>query len=160
MITIIKEQLPKLKMLFLGAGLILFTQFVKLIKNPASTPITMNTIMGLIVLVLFAYIGLLIAELMKKTGVKVLADFPVLGWVSVTSLIFCLISDFFIQAISGVDFLSITTPVLAFAGISVADNLGDLSKNSWKYIIVALFVFLGSYLGRAILAQLGIMIAG
>lgn len=160
MITIIKEQLPKLKMLFLGAGLILFTQFVKLIKNPASTPITMNTIMGLIVLVLFAYIGLLIAELMKKTDVKVLADFPVLGWVSVTSLIFCLISDFFIQAISGVDFLSITTPVLAFAGISVADNLGDLSKNSWKYIIVALFVFLGSYLGRAILAQLGIMIAG
>ncbi|MEG0328422.1 MAG: hypothetical protein RR565_04080 [Erysipelothrix sp.] len=160
MITIIKEQLPKLKMLFLGAGLILFTQFVKLIKNPASTPITINTFMGLVVLVLFAYIGLLIAELMKKTGVKVLADFPVLGWVSVTSLIFCLISDFFIQAISGVDFLSITTPVLAFAGISVADNLGDLSKNSWKYIIVALFVFLGSYLGRAILAQLGIMIAG
>lgn len=160
MITIIKEQLPRLKMLFVGAFLILFTQSIKLIKNPASTPITKETFMGLGVLVLFSFAGLIITELMKKTGIKILADFPVLGWVSITSLIFCLISPFFITAIGGVDFLSITTPVLAFAGISVANNLGDLSKNSWKFIIVALFVFLGSYLGRAIIAQLGLWIIG
>lgn len=160
MLNIIKEQLPKLKMLCLGAGLILFTQAVKLLKNPASTPITKDTFVGLLVLVFFSFIGLIIAELMKKTGVKVLADFPVLGWVSITSLIFCLISPFFIKAIGGVDFLSITTPVLAFAGVSVANNLGDLSKNSWKYVIVALFVFLGSYLGRAIIAQLGLWLMG
>ena len=160
MITIIKEQLPRLKMLALGAFLILFTQGVKLLKNPKSTPITKETFMGLAVLVFFSFIGLIIAELMKKTGVKILADFPVLGWVSITSLIFCLISPFFISAIGGVDFLSITTPVLAFAGVSVANNLGDLSKNSWKYVIVALFVFLGSYLGRAIIAQLGLWFIG
>ena len=69
-------------------------------------------------------------------------------------------SNFFVKAIGAVDFLSITTPVLAFAGVSVADSLGDLTKSSWKMLIVAIFVFLGSYLGRVILAQLGIMITG
>lgn len=155
--NIIKSQIKNLKVLFLGAGLILFTQSVKLIKNPESTPVNLKTIVGLLVLVSFAFIGLIIAELMKKTGIKILASFPVLGWVSVVSLIFCLISNFFVDAISGVDFLSITTPVLAFAGVSVADSLGDLSKNSWKYLIVGVFVFLGSYLGRVLLAQLGLM---
>lgn len=55
--------------------------------------------------------------------------------------------------------LSITTPVLAFAGVSVADSLSDLTKSSWKILIVAIFVFLGSYLGRVLFAQLGIMLS-
>lgn len=156
MLSIIQSQLPKLKLLFLGSGLILFTQTVKLLKNPESTPVTITTFLGLLVLILFSFIGLIIAELMKKTKIKLLADFPVLGWVSITSLVFCLLSDFFVKAIGGVDFLSITTPVLAFAGVSVADSLTDLSKNSWKYLIVGAFVFFGSYLGRTLLAQLGI----
>lgn len=160
MTQILKEQFPRLKILLLGAFLILFTQGVKLIKNPNSTPITLDTVMGVLVLVAFSFIGLIIAELMKKTGVKILADFPVLGWVSLTSLAFCLISPFFVTAIGAVDFLSITTPVLAFAGISVANNLSELSKNSWKFVIVGLFVFLGSYLGRALIAQIGIWLMG
>lgn len=158
--NIVKEQLSKLKVLGLGAGLILFTQAVKLLKNSESTPITWETFAGLAVLIFFSFVGIIIAELMKKTNIKILADFPILGWVSIVSLIFCLMSNFFITAISAVDFLSITTPVLAFAGISVANSLGDLSKNSWKYLIVAVFVFVGSYLGRALLAQLGLFIIG
>ncbi len=157
---IIKDKLPNLKTLTLGAGLILFTQSVKLIKNPASTPVTWWTISGLIVLVAFSFMGILVAEFMKQTNIKILADFPILGWVSIVSLIFSLMSNFFVTSIGAVDFLSITTPVLAFAGISVADSLGDLTKNSWKYVIVALFVFMGSYLGRLLLAQFGLMIMG
>ena len=122
--------------LLLSICLILFTQGIKLLKNPASTPITFNTI------------------------IKVLADFPILGWVSLTSLFFCLLSDFFVQAIAGVDFLSITTPILAFAGLSVADSLMDLRKTSWRVAIVAVFVFIGTYLGSAIIAQIGLLLTG
>ncbi|QIK69549.1 hypothetical protein G7062_04220 [Erysipelothrix sp. HDW6C] len=160
MTQILKDQLPRLKMLLLGAFLILFTQGIKLIKNPESTPITLDTLWGVLVLVGFSFIGLIIAELMKKTGIKILADFPVLGWVSLTSLVFCLISPFFVTVIGAVNFLAITTPVLAFAGVSVANNLGDLTKNSWKFVIVGLFVFMGSYLGRVIIAQIGIWLMG
>lgn len=156
----IKSKLSILGTIGLGALLVLFTQAVKLLKNPLSTPISIETFYGLAVLIVFSFLGVLFSDLMKKTGIKILASFPILGWVSIISLIFCLLSDFFVKAIGGVDFLAITTPVLAFAGVSVADNLGDLTKNSWKILIVAIFVFFGSYLLRVILAQLGIMLVG
>ena len=136
--------------LLLSISLILFTQGIKLIKNPESTPITFNTIQGLVVLWAFSMIGVFISTLVKKTNIKVLADFPILGWVSLTSLFFCLLSDF----------LSITTPILAFAGLSVADSLMDLRKTSWKVAIVAVFVFIGTYLGSAVIAQIGLFLSG
>ena len=39
--------------------LILFTQWVKLIKNPKSTPITKETIFGLVILGVFSILGIL-----------------------------------------------------------------------------------------------------
>lgn len=146
--------------LLLSIGLILFTQQIKLIKNPASTPISVMTIYGLIVLWMFSFIGILISDLVKKVPARFVQDFPVLGWVAITSLVFCSLSDWFIKAIGAVDFLSITTPILAFAGISVVDQLMDLRKTSWKVAIVAVFVFLGTYIGSALLAQFGLMVSG
>lgn len=146
--------------ILLSIGSILFTQEMKLLKNPDSTPITSMTIIGLLVLWLFSMIGILIADLSKRTGVKFIQDFPVLGWVAITSLVACLISDFFVTAISAVDFLSITTPILTYAGISVADRLVDLRKTSWKVAIVAVFVFMGTYIGSALLSQFGLFITG
>lgn len=144
--------------------LILFTQWVKLWSNPKSTPITKYTIFGLAFLWLFSMVGLLIGLGLGKTKIKVIKDFPVLGWVSITSLIACLtiwpFSAFVIQSINGVDFLSITTPILAFAGISVADRLGELKNLSWKVAFVAMFVFIGTYIGSAIIAQIGLLITG
>lgn len=146
--------------LVLSVGLILFTQQIKLLKNPDSTPITGETFYGLALLWLFSIIGIVIADWMKKVPIKIIQSFPILGWVSIVSLIFCLISDSFVQAISAVDFLSITTPILTFAGLSVADRLVDLTKVSWKIAIVAVFVFMGTYIGSALLAQFGLFITG
>ncbi|MBS4206920.1 hypothetical protein [Bacillus sp. FJAT-50079] len=146
--------------LLLSIGLILFTQQIKLFKNPESTPITWMTMYGLTLLWIFSMIGIFISELMKKVPVKIIQSFPILGWVSVVSLIFCLLSDSFVEAIGAVDFLSITTPILTYAGISVADRLVDLRKISWKIAIVAIFVFAGTYIGSAIIAQFGLYITG
>ncbi|WP_059173517.1 hypothetical protein [Bacillus sp. FJAT-27445] len=146
--------------LLLSIGLILFTQQIKLIKNPASTPISVLTIYGLIVLWMFSFIGILISDFAKKAPVGFIKDFPVLGWVAITSLVFCSVSDWFIKAIGAVDFLSITTPILTFAGISVVDQLVDLRKTSWKVAIVAVFVFTGTYIGSALLAQFGLIVSG
>ena len=123
---------------------ILFTQQVKLWKNPDSTPIQALTFVGLGFLWLFSMLGILISDLTKKIKVQFIQDFPILGWVSIVSIVFCLMSNFIVEAILAVDFLSITTPVLAFAGISVANQLVDLTKTSWKILIVAIFVFSGA----------------
>lgn len=155
-----KEYTQKGGILLLSVLLILFTQWIKLVKNPTSTPITTDTFVGLLILWAFAMLGILVSNLFKKFSVPVLAEFPILGWVSIVSLVFCLLSDFFVTAIGSVDFLSITTPILAFAGISVANSLVDLSKASWKIGIVAIFVFIGTYLGSSVIAQIGLMLSG
>ncbi|WP_077565820.1 hypothetical protein [Paenibacillus ihbetae] len=145
--------------LLLSVSLILFTEQMKFIKS-GEGHITFGTITGLAVLWLFSFIGVVISTLMKKVPVKFLQEFPVLGWVSIVSLICCLISDVFVDAIANVNFLSITTPILAFAGISVADRLADLRKTSWRVAIVAVFVFTGTYVGSALLSELGLYLSG
>ncbi|MCM3698825.1 hypothetical protein [Paenibacillus macerans] len=142
--------------LLLSVALILFTEQVKYWRNPESGSISWDTIGGLAVLWLFSFIGILISAVMKKVPVKFLQEFPVLGWVSITSLIFCLSSDVFVNAIQAVNFLAITTPILTFAGISVANRLVDLRKTSWRVAIVAIFVFTGTYLGSAIVSEIGL----
>ncbi|MED4203731.1 hypothetical protein [Neobacillus mesonae] len=144
----------------LSIALILFTQEIKLLKNPDATPISSMTIWGLLTLWLFSVIGIIISELAKKQPIGFIKNFPVLGWVSITSLVCCLMSDTFVKAIGSVDFLSITTPILTFAGISVVDRLADLRKTSWKVAIVAVFVFIGIYVGSATLSQIGLMVSG
>lgn len=146
--------------LLLSLGLILFTQSVKLIKNPESTPITIMTFIGLLLMGLFAIIGIVIQKSLQRAPIKIIRDFPILGWVSLTSLAFCIVSPFVVDAVNAVDFLSITTPILTYAGISVADRLVDLRKVSWKVAITGIFVFVGTYLGSALLAQIGLMLSG
>ncbi|NMM53779.1 hypothetical protein [Paenibacillus aquistagni] len=147
--------------LLLSVGLILFTQQMKIWFNgEAAAPISAMTFYGLITLWTFAFLGVLLSDVMKKVPVRFLQEFPVLGWVSIISLVCCLMFEFPIKAIQAVDFLSITTPVLTFAGISVANRLVDLRRTSWRVGIVAIFVFLGTYLGSALLSELGLAIAG
>ena len=102
------ENLKMLGILLLSLSLILLTQFVKYIKTAnsqrPSTPVTKETFLGLIILGLITIVGVLIQKSMQKQPVKMLKDFPVLGWVSVTSLICCLIFPFAIEAIHAVDF--------------------------------------------------------
>ncbi len=146
--------------LLLSVTLVLFTQQVKLWVNPESTPIAATTLGGLASLWLFSLLGIVIGDLMSLTRIPVVRDFPVLGWVALVSLAGCLSWGGFVEAIAAVDFLSLTTPILAFAGVSVADRLVDLSKTSWKVAITAVFVFMGTYVGSALLAQFGLSVSG
>ncbi|MBR8702023.1 hypothetical protein IX317_002008 [Fusobacterium sp. DD29] len=146
--------------LILSLSLILFTQWIKVMKYGERGPkITGYTIAGLFILGLFAVIGIAIQRFMQRCPVKFIRDFPILGWVSITSLIFCMMSNEVVKAINGVDFLSITTPILTYAGISVANKLGVLRSLSWKIAITGIFVFIGTYLGSATLAQIGLFLA-
>lgn len=146
--------------LVLSTTLILFTQQFKIWMNPEATPISALTIAGLGTLMMFSLVGLVIGDLMTLSRIPVLREFPVLGWVALVSLGGCLSWSGFVDAIGAVDFLSLTTPILAFAGVSVADRLVDLSKTSWRVAITAIFVFIGTYLGSALIAQIGLWIGG
>lgn len=55
--------------------------------------------------------------------------------------------------ISKVDFLSLTTPILAYVGISIGKDLEAFKKSGWKIVVISIFVFTGTYLGSAVIAQ-------
>ena len=155
------EWIKTVLILLMSLSLILLAQFVKFLKNPEKAlPITGQTFLGLFILGLITIIGILIQKLVQKLPVKALRDFPILGWVSMASLVFCSIFPVAIKAIHAVDFLAITTTILTFAGLSIADRLGDLRKVSWKIVIVGIFVITGTYFGSALIAQIGFFLTG
>ena len=155
-----QEYIKIILTLIMSLLLILFAQWIKLLKNPKSMPITKETVFGLVILGIFSILGIFIHGIVQKQPIKIIKDFPILGWVSMVSLVACIIFPQVIEAVNSIDFLSITTPILTYAGISVADRLKDLRKVSWKIVIVGIFVFLGTYLGSAILAQIGFFLSG
>lgn len=52
-----------------------------------------------------------------------------------------------------VEFLATTTPILAYAGLSVGLQVRRMRNVSWKLVIVAVFVFFGTFFGSTLIAQ-------
>lgn len=59
-----------------------------------------------------------------------------------------------------VNFLATTTPILAYAGLSVGSQVTQMREVSWKLVVVAVFVFFGTFFGSALVAQTVMSISG
>ena len=55
--------------------------------------------------------------------------------------------------VKNVNFLALTTPILAYAGSSLGKDLGMLKKTGWRIVVVSFVVFIGTYIGSAVIAQ-------
>lgn len=62
--------------------------------------------------------------------------------------------------VSHINFMSLTTPVLAYAGLSLAKDLGALKATGWKIVVVSIFVFIGTFIGSATIADFVLKITG
>lgn len=117
-----------------------------------------GAIPGMLLVIAIAMLALIIKELFPKI------KFPAFAWASLTALIlsmpFMPTSDWFLRYTNEVDFLGTTTPILAFAGISVGNKIQKLKELSWKVFIVAIAVFIGTFFGSAIVAQIVLKLQG
>ncbi len=55
--------------------------------------------------------------------------------------------------VSKVNFLALTTPILAYAGIYTGKNIDSLKKTGWRIFVLSIFVMVGTYLGSAVIAD-------
>lgn len=55
--------------------------------------------------------------------------------------------------IAKVNFLALTTPILAYAGLGIGKELDDFRKAGWKLVILSCVVFVGTFVGSAVIAQ-------
>ena len=117
-----------------------------------------KSIPGTLVVLLIAMLALKIRELTPNL------KFPAFAWASLMALLlsmpFMPTSKLFLQYTDQVNFLGTTTPILAFAGISVGNKVQQLKKISWKVFVVAIVVFVGTYFGSALVAQVVLKMQG
>ena len=89
---------------------------------------------------------------------------PAFAWATLLALLLSIpyspVSEVFMSYTSRIDFLATTTPLLAFAGLSVGNSLDKLKSLSWRIVIVSLLVFTTAFFGAAFVAQFILNIQG
>ncbi len=139
------------KMIILSAILVLIGQWI----GKGISPV--EALPGMILVMILVVMGLGLKEFFP-------VKFPAFAWVTLLGLIFSLPmfpgSSTFMALTNKVDFLSTTTPILAFAGISVGNKIDVLKKLSWKLVLIALIVFTSTFFGSALISQLILSLQG
>ena len=117
-----------------------------------------EAIPGMLMILLIAILSLIIKGLLPNL------KFPAFAWATMIALIlsmpFMPTAPIFLEYTGKVGFLGTTTPILAFAGISVGNKIPQLKKMSWKIVVISLIVFTSTYFGSAIIAQIVLKMQG
>ncbi|MFD1632136.1 hypothetical protein ACOZ4L_16765 (plasmid) [Haloplanus ruber] len=71
----------------------------------------------------------------------------------VLALPFSPTQEVFLRYTDRISFLATATPILAYAGLSVSLQMDRFKQIGWKLVVVAVFVFFGTFFGSAIIAQ-------
>lgn len=90
---------------------------------------------------------------------------PSIAWISIVAVLSTLPwtpgSEWLVGHLENVDFLALATPVLAYAGLAITrDEVSTFIHSGWKLVIVAIFVFIGTYVSSALIAQVVLGLQG
>ena len=138
-------------MLMVGA-MILIGQYI-------SSGIAITTaIPGMLIMIVAAMLAMMLKDLFPKS------IFPAFGFATIIGLFLSIpgnaVSDVFNTQVANINFMAITTPLLAFAGISVGNKIEDLKKMSWKIVVISLVVFTTIFFACASIAHIVLKIQG
>lgn len=135
------------------AAALIVVSVVALVGNTVATDNTVpEGLVGLIVLWLICMVGLLLTEFVPF-------KLPSVAWISLVGIVMTLPwtpgSAWVLEKVGHVNFLTLATPCLAYAGIAIAKREIEIAKTSgWKIAVVAVLVMTGTYVGSAIVAQM------
>lgn len=91
-------------------------------------------------------------------------NLPGFAWATVISFVLTLpvspLSNFIVGTVGNFNFTLVGLPLLAFAGISVGEQLGVLKKLSWKIVLISFLVMASTYWGSALISQLVMTLNG
>lgn len=122
--------------------------------NPA------DALVGMLLIIAIVMVGYTLQQLLRRIGVQL----PSIAYISLVGILITYPafpgSDWFFATIGKVQFLALTTPVLAYAGIAIGRDLDAFARLGWKIIVVALLVFTGTFIGSAVIAELLLRMTG
>lgn len=108
-----------------------------------------------------AFIGMLILCAISIMGLAIEMivpyEIPSILYISIIALVIALpwspLSQTVIYYTSKIEIISLTTILLAYAGIAMGKDLKDFKKVGMKGVLVTFFVIFGTYISSAIIAQ-------
>ncbi|MFQ4200414.1 hypothetical protein C3B57_05165 [Clostridioides difficile] len=113
---------------------------------------------GMVMLILAAMTAMIIKDLFPKS------IFPAFGFATIIGLLLSMpyspTSEVFLTNTNNINFMAITTLLLAFAGISVGNKIEALKEMSWKIVIISLIVFTTIFFACASIAHIVLSIQG
>ena len=147
-----------IKILVEWIGILLIFSIISAIGNVVGYHYPfMESLIGMFILCGISLAGLIIERYVPW-------DIPSILYISILGLLLALpispVSDTLIYYTSRVELISLTTVLLAYAGISMGKDLGDFKKVGVKGVIVTFFVIFGTYVGSALIAQVVLMYTG
>ena len=137
---------------------LLITAAISLVGNLAGFGVNpLDAIPGMIILLLLALGGYILAELLPGKIPPVLFIVTIGAIITIPGFPG---SAFISEATGKVNFLALATPILAYAGIYTGASTGQLKTTGWKLFIVALGVIFGTYIGSAVIAHVILSLMG
>lgn len=149
----VARSLDQIKILLLIGVVVLSTQ---LVKTRGSMELG-TACMGMLALIAIAFVSLKIKEALPW-------KIPAFAWASLLALLMTTpwspVAELLLKIASPIGTTQIGTVILAIAGVSIGTKLNDLKKLSWKMVIVAVVVFLGTFFGSALISQIILKLQG
>lgn len=99
---------------------------------------------------------LVVLSIILKNFIKK-PNLPGFAWATIIAFLFTIpispLSSLIVSAVKTFNFSITGLPLLAFAGISVGDQLAVLKELSWKIVLVSFIVMSSTYFGSALISQ-------
>lgn len=115
------------------------------------------SIPGMLILIAVSVAGLALAKLIP-------INMPAICYISIIGILIAIpaspISASVLEYTNKIQLLSISTPVLAYTGVSIGRSWADFKKIGWRGIVVTLLVMFGTFFISAVCAELLMRIQG
>jgi hypothetical protein len=128
------------------------TSVIALVGNQIATKVPLSEgLPGMALLVGCVLVGLALARITRRLGV------PSIVWVSLVGVVLSVSYSPFSAAVNPhvakIGLLPLVTPVLAYAGLSLAKDLPILRALGWRIVVVSLLANAGAFLAGAAIAK-------
>lgn len=130
----------------------LIDTFLSVVVNMMQGVALADTLLGMAVLLGIVAAGVIIHKLIPWKGLPAVAYITTLGCI-VTIPDLLPGAAFISKAAGKIGFVGLCTPILAYAGLALGKDIGLLKKQGLRIVLVGLVVFVGTFLGSAIIAE-------
>lgn len=128
----------------------------------AGAPVTpLEAVPGMLILLACTLAGCAVYELINLVSPK---NLPAIAYISLIAIIVTIpgvpFAEFSSAAMGKIGLLPLCTPILAYAGISLGKDMDTFKEQGVAIVLVALFTFVGTFIGSAIIAQIVLSVTG